>query len=464
MGKMLRSILILFLLIAITVNLVSCQSSRRGVRRRRPVTTEPADPNLEDQEGPGDQEGQGDQQGDQIEGEGDQDELQSGRSGSRRLGPKLQRALDEEEKPETRTRGKHGRQAARGRGQQRGHRGQQRGQQRGNRGRPNEAVGLPRRRPNRRPVYYYDYYPEEDYYDEEYYYYYDEDYEEDYDATYDQRPIKRPGNKRPANRIEEVESSSLLDISDPKNSALIQKLWEQYIQEKESTSSRSRAPEVEYECPPLDDVSYYEPDEEQCDKYYECNIKGELKEHLCPDGFTFDIPLQKCDYPVKVNCSTRPLLQEPQPSTNCSRANGFFPLPANVSCQDFWDCREGKAYKQTCPVGVIFDPGLNTCATPDQSTRLECTHGEMNFLNFTCPTYTELSVLKFGNHDRLAHPTDCQQYFSCQRYGAPRLATCPRKRVFNEVTGQCGDPSEVPGCETYWEEKLANEEDDYYYY
>ena len=25
--------------------------------------------------------------------------------------------------------------------------------------------------------------------------------------------------------------------------------------------------------------------------------------------------------------------------------------------------------KQTCPVGVIFDPGLNTCATPDQSTR-----------------------------------------------------------------------------------------------
>ena len=53
-------------------------------RRRRPVTTEPADPNPEDQEGPEGQEGHGDQQGDQIEGEGDQDELQSGRSGSRR--------------------------------------------------------------------------------------------------------------------------------------------------------------------------------------------------------------------------------------------------------------------------------------------------------------------------------------------------------------------------------------------
>ena len=58
--------------------------------------------------------------------------------------------------------------------------------------------------------------------------------------------------------------------------------------------------------------------------------------------------------------------EEPQPSVNCSRANGFFAWPANISCQNFWDCREGVAYKQTCPVGVIFDPQLNTCATPDQ--------------------------------------------------------------------------------------------------
>ena len=39
-------------------------------------------------------------------------------------------------------------------------------------------------------------------------------------------------------------------------------------------------------------------------------IKGELREHLCPDGFVFDINLEKCDYPVKVNCTGRPLLRE----------------------------------------------------------------------------------------------------------------------------------------------------------
>jgi hypothetical protein len=33
------------------------------------------------------------------------------------------------------------------------------------------------------------------------------------------------------------------------------------------------------------------------------------------------------------------------------------------------DLPAGTAYKQTCPVGVIFDPQLNTCATPDQSSR-----------------------------------------------------------------------------------------------
>jgi len=220
--------------------------------------------------------------------------------------------------------------------------------------------------------------------------------------------------------------------------------------------------EEEYECPPRD-ASYFQPDDTQCDKYFECNIKGEIKEHLCPDGFTFDITLEKCDYPAKVNCSGRPLLQEPQPSVNCSRANGFFPWPANISCQNFWDCRQGVAYKQTCPVGVIFDPALNTCATPDQSSRTECTGDtDTNFFGFLCPKYNPESVLRFGNHDRLPHPQDCQQYFSCLLTGGARLATCPRKQVFNNATGHCGEPKEVPGCETYWVEKLKADNKDYY--
>jgi len=315
-------------------------------------------------------------------------------------------------------------------------------------GRPGRRFpGRPGRRP--RPIYYdyYDYYED---YEPEYYY--------DYDDYYEDEKLPTPTRPQSTSDDAEKKKSVFAEAGDSETDILLA-LWDKFMKERGTTE----AP-VEYECPPNDDVSYYLPDEEQCDKYLECNIKGELRQHLCPDGFVFDIHQEKCDYPVKVNCTGRDLLQEPQPSVNCSRANGFFAWPANISCQNFWDCREGIAYQQTCPVGVIFDPGLNTCATPDQSSRKECTEGKESFLGFQCPDYTPGSLLRFGNHDRLPHPDDCQSYFTCLLTGGPRLANCGRKKVFNNATGQCSNPKDVPGCETYWIEKLAEEGDDEYYY
>ena len=46
---------------------------------------------------------------------------------------------------------------------------------------------------------------------------------------------------------------------------LIQELWGLFLKEKQQQSVTPAEPE--YECPPLEDVSYYIPDEEQCDKY-----------------------------------------------------------------------------------------------------------------------------------------------------------------------------------------------------
>ena len=45
----------------------------------------------------------------------------------------------------------------------------------------------------------------------------------------------------------------------------------------------------------------------------------------------------------------------------------------------------GKSYLQICPAGVIFDPKIDACVTPDQSNRAECAAGK--FLGFECPTY-----------------------------------------------------------------------------
>lgn len=103
------------------------------------------------------------------------------------------------------------------------------------------------------------------------------------------------------------------------------------------------------------------------------------------------------------------------------------------------------------------------------------------------------SVLRFGNHDRLPNPDDCQKFFSCLKTGLPRLSACPKDTVFNNATGHCSDPERVPGwsvwtfilkkkciakqarrlliplysfctySETYWKDREAAEYDSEYY-
>ena len=102
---------------------------------------------------------------------------------------------------------------------------------------------------------------------------------------------------------------------------------------------------------------------------------------------------------------------------------------------------------------------IAACVTPDQSQRPECAANK--FLGFECPVYSPEEILRFGNHDRLANPDNCQEYFSCSRTGEPRLGVCPRMRVFNNATGSCADPAKVPGCENFWD---GQEADDYDYY
>merc|ERR1712183_1244171 len=81
-----------------------------------------------------------------------------------------------------------------------------------------------------------------------------------------------------------------------------------------------------------------------------------------------------------------------------------------------------------------------------------------------CPEYDNEEILRFGNHDRLGNPKDCQQFFSCLRTGQPRLGACPKKTVFNEATGHCDDPNNVKGCENYWKDKEKDEFNEYYDY
>jgi hypothetical protein len=60
-------------------------------------------------------------------------------------------------------------------------------------------------------------------------------------------------------------------------------------------------------------------------------------------------------------------------------------------------------------------------------------------------------MLPFYSISNLEYSSECIKYVKSPIFlfvssiGGARLATCPRKQVFNNATGNCGDPKEVPG-------------------
>jgi hypothetical protein len=116
---------------------------------------------------------------------------------------------------------------------------------------------------------------------------------------------------------------------------------------------------------------------------------------------------------------------------------------------------EGKAYEKSCPEGVIFDPSKGACVHPDMSTRVDC--AAHTVLNFKCPNMNQrFSRLRFGDHDRFAHPTDCRKFFICLADGQPRIGGCPFGKVFHQKNGFCDEPKKVPECKDYYSKYMKD--------
>jgi len=198
---------------------------------------------------------------------------------------------------------------------------------------------------------------------------------------------------------------------------------------------------------------YVVPDVTQCDRYIECSPEGVRRIRLCPDGLGLDVEQGKCDYLYKVDCGDRKLLQVSKENGLCLRENGHFPLPAEVSCTDYLDCRDGEQYLQSCGNGAVFDPSLG-CVHPDQTQRSGCTAQDK--YEVECPRLGLGSTLRFGDHDRIPHPGgQCPLFYACLRNGQPRLLGCEKPTVFNPETGFCDKQENVFGCEgTYTQEEI----------
>lgn len=71
---------------------------------------------------------------------------------------------------------------------------------------------------------------------------------------------------------------------------------------------------------------------------------------------------------------------------------------------------------------------------------------------FLCPKYSSaLATLRFGDHDRLAHPTDCSKFYACLLNGQPRVGSCPAPTVFDVTSGFCTNYKKVEGCENFYD-------------
>lgn len=189
----------------------------------------------------------------------------------------------------------------------------------------------------------------------------------------------------------------------------------------------------------------------QCDKYYDCDTNGILHPKLCEDGLVYDIPGKSCNHPQRVECKARTgELQEPIPTPGCPRLNGYFHPEEAERCNEYTTCVDGNPTPGKCSTGVVWSPAILACTRPDQSKRPECVAAFQAELEFTCPFARKL---RFGNHDRLAHPEDCGKFYVCFPNGNFNAAACDKPMVFDESTGSCKPAEEVAGCEDYNKEE-----------
>nr|CAD7445668.1 unnamed protein product [Timema bartmani] len=193
----------------------------------------------------------------------------------------------------------------------------------------------------------------------------------------------------------------------------------------------------------------------QCDKYYEC-LDGAITEKLCPDGMVFNdfsSEYEKCDLPFNIDCSQRPERQEPQPTLNCPRKNGYFAHQDVDICDKFYFCVDGKFNMITCPDGLVYNDKTGICTWPDEAKKKGCSSKDV--FNFSCP---KVDMAEAGTHPRYADPEDCQFFYVCINGEIPRRSGCKMGQVFNEVKGTCDWPRNVPECVDWYKGILTDEQ------
>jgi len=192
-----------------------------------------------------------------------------------------------------------------------------------------------------------------------------------------------------------------------------------------------------------------------CDRYHVCK-NWTVVEHTCKDGLVFDENNKQsavCSFPISIDCSGREEMQDPQPTENCPRQNGYFAHPDPRICDKFFQCVDGVAYPNTCPTSLVYHPDRGQCAYEAEANRQGCSSNEENFeerYNFRCPPGGNPAV-----HPRFPDPEDCQYFYICIGGREPQRSGCAMGLVFNPDKLICDAQDNVIGkCSTWYDETV----------
>jgi len=190
-------------------------------------------------------------------------------------------------------------------------------------------------------------------------------------------------------------------------------------------------------------------DEEFCDKFHVCVDNGlSFDTNDCPDGLVFDEDSEQCDFPQRVDCGPRNLLQEPKPSPGCPRMNGKFGVPG--SCKDYFDCFNGQGTAVRCAPSLVFNQNGTQCDwMANLAKDSECTPELLAIEEGRQDCPENLSPYQYA---RWEHETDCDKFWLCID-GNDRISGCPDGLVYNPETYSCEDQENVQGaCSEFYSE------------
>ncbi|KAE8573227.1 Cuticle Protein CPAP3 [Halyomorpha halys] len=163
--------------------------------------------------------------------------------------------------------------------------------------------------------------------------------------------------------------------------------------------------------------------------------------------------VEKCDLPFNIDCSERPERQTPKPSPHCPRLNGYFAHEESGVCDKFYFCVDGKYNMITCPSGLVYNEKTGICTWPDEAKKKGCSSEDV--FKFDCP---KVDMTQAQQHPRYPDPEDCQFFYVCINGEVPRRNGCKLGQVFNEATGACDWPRNVPECLDWYKGILTEEE------